>query len=100
MEENLKDWISLAVQAGGAISVCAMFIYHLNQNRVAADVKDNKFLDHINSKDERSVEQSDKHMAYLGVRDTQSIDIAKAGHAALDKVAQEVFLLRTKIENR
>lgn len=73
------DWIGLAIQAGGAVGVCAMFLWFLQSQNKQSQEKDARFF-----------EQLDKQTAYLKSRDEQSKVIALSGHEALRSVADQL----------
>lgn len=87
------EWVSVAVQAGGAIAVCGMFLWFLKQKQIADDSARNEFLEHLSNKDKRGQEAADKQMEYLRSRDAQSKDIAMSGHDALREISKEVAAL-------
>lgn len=91
------DWLIVAVQAGGAISVCGMFIWFLINKQKADKEERDAMMSHLQGRDEQASEDRDKQMAYLQVRDVQSKEIALSGHAALHDVATEVSKLREEI---
>ena len=76
---NDSQWLHLLIQAGGAVSVCAMFLWFLTQRQKHDEERDRRFF-----------EQLDRQTAYLRERDAQSKEIALSGHAALQRVADEV----------
>ena len=84
------DWLAVAVQAGGAIAVCGMFLWFLKNKGEADDKARNEFLAHLQSKDEL-------FQASLTERDKASKEIAKSGHDALRDVSQQVNELRAEI---
>ena len=91
------DWLIVAIQAGGAISVCGMFIWFLI-NKQKADREDRVAMYGVlDGRDRQASEDRDKQMEYLQVRDIQSKEIALSGHAALHDVATEVSKLREEI---
>lgn len=81
------DWINLAIQASGAVGVCAMFIWYLQQTKKQDIDRESKFF-----------EQLDKQTSYLRDRDAQSKEIALNGHAALRDVAQELKALQSELK--
>ena len=78
----MTEWVSIAIQAGGAVGVCGMFLWHLNKKEV------------------RFFAAMDKQTAYLQARDAQSKEIALSGHSALGEVAKEVGKLRESLVRR
>lgn len=80
------DLLNLLVQAGGAISVCGMFLWYLRRQREGDDERDDKFF-----------AQLDKATAYLRERDEQSKQIALSGHSALREVAEQVSMVREEL---
>lgn len=84
------DWIPVAVQAGGAIAVCGMFLWYLKTIKTAEDQARETFLQHLVAKDEHQREVSKEYMSYLKDRDGQSKEIALTGHAALREVTSAV----------
>lgn len=89
----MNEWLSIAIQAGGAISVCAMFLWFLMQKQAADDKARAEFLSHLERKDAATT-------SYLRDRDTQSRELAKEGHAALKDVATDLASLRESIVRR
>lgn len=97
---QLNDWTTVAIQAGGAIAVCGMFLWFLKQKQIADDKRDNEFLSHLMRKDEQASADADRQMNYLKQRDAQSKEIAQTGHAALMEVANQVNELRLEMKNK
>lgn len=93
------DWITVAIQAGGAIGVCGMFILFLLKKQVADDTARDNFLQHLESKDQAMSTAIDKQMSYLRERDAQSKEIAMSGHDALREITREVSVMRATLDN-
>jgi len=94
------QWVSIAIQAGGAIAVCAMFLKFLQKKAVADDTKSAAFLEHLVAKDRLAQQATDKQMEYLRERDQQSKDIAINGHDALREVSSHVNNLENQIRTQ
>ena len=92
------EWIQLAVQAGGALGVCGMFLWYLNAQKQAEDDERKAFMAHLERKDEMHNVAIDKQIEYLKQRDEQSKSIAQTGHAALHTLATEITRLSEKIQ--
>jgi DNA integrity scanning protein DisA with diadenylate cyclase activity len=84
------DWGSLAIQAGGAITVCGMFLGYLvkrdKDTKTERREEREQFLKHIQDKDDSHKESISQLMGYLKDRDAQSKEIALSGHDKLEKV--------------
>lgn len=76
-----KDWITLVVNAGGAVATCAMFLWYLIR------------------KDKSTSEAMNQQMAYLKDRDQQSKEIAINGHDALKEISEKVTELALEIKS-
>lgn len=94
------EWVSVAVQAGGAIAVCGMFLWFLKQKQIADDKSRAEFLQHLSDKDASAQKAMDTQMQYLRDRDAQSKEIAQTGHKALTQISTEVLQLATLISAR
>ena len=94
------EWINLAVQAGGAIAVCAMFLWYLTKKQGADDSARREFLDHLTQKDIATGKAIDQQIEYLRHRDEQSKDIADKGFASLNDLAREFSELRGAIHDK
>jgi len=94
----MSDWISIAIQAGGAIGVCGMFLWFLNQKQIADDAARKEFLEHQSTQNKQFVDhlsqRDDQQLAYLRDRDKQSREIAREGYTALREVGLEIKELR------
>ncbi len=95
----MTEWIGLAVQAGGAIAVCAMFLWFLKQKQTADDKARKEFLNHLAMKDKSASEERKIDVDHMRERDSQSREIAMSGHNALREVATNLEKLRTEITN-
>lgn len=82
-----QNWLSLIIQAGGAVSVCGMFLWFLHHRQKHDEERDKRFFD-----------QLDRQTAYLRDRDAQSKEIAMSGHAALQRVADSVREMISKLD--
>ncbi len=91
------DWLTVAIQAGGAIGTCGMFLWYLNKKHAADDKSRDKFLEHLEAKDEASQKAIDQQMQYLRERDVQSKEIAQSGHDALRQLTERVAELSVKV---
>lgn len=89
MEAPMTEWLTVAIQAGGAAGVCAMFLWFLSNMQKTASEKEARFF-----------EQLDKQTAYLRERDKQSKEIAFSGHAALREISHELSELRDELKTR
>lgn len=89
----MPDWFGIAVQAGGAVAVCAMFLWHLERTKKADDKARKEFLEHLESKDVLAQD-------YLKERDALSRETAMNGHRALQEVASQVAMLREEIKRQ
>jgi hypothetical protein len=76
-----KDWITLVVNAGGAVATCAMFLWYLIR------------------KDKSTSEAMNQQMSYLKERDSQSKEIALNGHDALKEIGEKVAALTLEIKS-
>lgn len=85
------DWINVAIQAGGAIGVCGMFLWYLKEKQKADDEGRKQFLDHLNTKDQSTA-------TYLRERDVLAQDIADKGFTSLRDLAREFSELRGAIQ--
>lgn len=94
------DWLNIAIQAGGAIAVCAMFLWFLTKKQQADDAARKEFLAHLREKDAAASDVLQKHLAYMRERDKQSKEIAKSGHETLSEVAKQVEALRAELAQR
>lgn len=92
------DWLTVAIQAGGAIGVCGMFLWFLNRKQAADDAARDKFLEHQSTQNKQFVDhlsqRDEQQLAYLRDRDKQSRDVAAEGYKALREVAGEIKELR------
>jgi len=92
------DWLVIAVQAGGAISVCGMFLWFLNRKQIADDTARKEFLEHQSAQNQSFVkhlsQRDDQQLAYLRDRDKQSREVAREGYTALREVGLEIKELR------
>lgn len=87
----MAEWLSFLIQAGGAVTVCGMFIWYLIQKQKADEESRKQFLDHMATAQE-------KHLEYMQARDAQSKEIAMSGHAALSEITEKVAQLRGEIQ--
>jgi len=94
MEAN---WVSIAIQAGGAIAVCAMFLWFLQKKSAEDKVKSAEFLTHLERKDDLHQKAVDKQMSYLRDRDKQATELANAGHQGLREISVQVSGLREQL---
>ena len=85
--ETTMDWITLAVQAGGAIAVCGMFLFFLMKKQAADDLSRNEFLEHMSNTNKENLQ-------YLRERDKQSREIAEGGYSALRELSDKISQLR------
>lgn len=92
------DWITVAIQAGGAIGVCGMFLWFLNRKQIADDSARKEFLDHQAAQSNQFVDhlskRDEQQLSYLRDRDKQSREVAEQGYMALREVAGEIRELR------
>lgn len=93
----MHDWVTVAIQASGAIAVCAMFLKYLQVKQKADDEARIQFLTHLKEKDAAASADIDKQVEYLKSRDTQSKEIAQSGHAALNEVAVQLSAIKERI---
>lgn len=89
-EKSMSEWLSIAIQAGGAIAVTAMFIWYLIKKAAQDDASRDKFLAHMAANQEA-------HLKHMEQRDAQSKEIALSGHAALHELSGKVSELREEI---
>jgi hypothetical protein len=85
------EWVNVAVQAGGAIAVCGMFLWFLLQKQKADDEARKEFLAHLHLKDQATA-------TYLRERDVLARDVAGKGYDALKDLAREFSELRGAIQ--
>lgn len=83
------DWLTVAIQAGGAVGVCGMFLWYLRE-------KDKQQKHLIETHQAQTTEQ----MSYLRERDKQSREVAKEGYEALHTLADEIRELRTDMKSK
>lgn len=92
------DWLTVAIQAGGAMGVCGMFLWFLNKKQTADDAARKEFLEHQAEQNRQFVEhlsrRDEQQLSYLRDRDKQSRDVAAEGYKALREVAGEIKELR------
>jgi len=96
----MSEWTTIAIQAGGAIAVCAMFLWFLQKKGEADDKARNEFLTHLAVKDKSQNEAIDKYLEYMRSRDVQSKEIAMNGHEALRQISMQVQQLRMELTNK
>ena len=91
------DWIQAAVQAGGTLAACALFLGFMIRQGALSEAKMDQLMGHLQTKDKAHQEAIDSMMAYLKDRDAQSREIAKGGHDALLDLTKEFAALRESI---
>ena len=96
----MPDWTTVAIQAGGAIAVCAMFLWYLAKKQVADDAARAQFLEHLEAKDKAMNDAIDKQVEYLQKRDAQSKEIALSGYASLNGLTAEIAAMKQAITSR
>lgn len=94
------DWVNVAIQAGGAMGVCGMFLWFLLKKQKADDEARKEFLEQLILKDKATGAAIDKQIEYLKHRDTQAREVAEGGHAALAALAKEFRELRKVLSTR
>jgi len=91
------DWITVAIQAGGAMAVCAMFLFYLDKKQKSDEAARQNFLEHLARKDAICGEEINQQMDYLKSRDQQSRELAESGFAALRELSEKIDTLRVEI---
>ena len=93
-------WVDLAMQAGGAMAVCAMFLWHLKGQAAHQESSRTAFMEHLARKDDEHTKAMTQLMEYLKQRDAQSKEIAMNGHAALRENTEAIGMLREEMRER
>ncbi len=93
------EWTQLAIQAGGAIAVCGMFLFYLKSMKQEEQAARAAFMTHLKDKDEIHNDLMSRQMEYLKSRDAQSKEIAQSGHAALNEIVKGFEQLKSKIDS-
>ena len=76
MSENL---LQIVLNSSGALAVTALFVWYMIR------------------RDKESAKYNDRQMEYLRSRDAQSKEIAASGHAALERVTDQLSKTREEV---